>query len=229
MSAEKAQELGLSPLAEIVAYGMSSDRYPSLHTVPALALETALKKAGLAASDLGLVEINEAFAAVAVHATRMLGVDEDIVNVDRRCRRARTSDRRQRARGLVLTLAHGDAAPRRGPGGAAICGGGGQGDALVLQRSQSEQTTSGLAVGRLASAPARVAAARLLHPVVRLVLELSLTSSTGLHPLRRAPGRRAARVRSAGQEDLERGAPPSARRRPSPTRPAPRRAAAPWG
>ena len=82
MSAERAEELGVTPLAEIVAYGMSSDRYPSLHTVPAMALERALKRAGLAASDLGLVEINEAFAAVPIHSARMLGVDEEIVNVN---------------------------------------------------------------------------------------------------------------------------------------------------
>ncbi|HET9672234.1 MAG TPA: acetyl-CoA C-acyltransferase, partial [Actinomycetota bacterium] len=76
LSEEKASELGLEPLAEIVAYGMSSDRYPSLHTVPALALERALKRAGHGAADLGLVEINEAFSAVPIHSTRMLGVDE---------------------------------------------------------------------------------------------------------------------------------------------------------
>ena len=48
--------------------------------MPALALERALKKAGVAASDLGLIEVNEAFAAVSLHATRMLGLDEEIVN-----------------------------------------------------------------------------------------------------------------------------------------------------
>ena len=53
MSAERAQELGVTPLAEIVAYGMSSDRYPSLHTVPAMALERALKRSGLAAIGSG--------------------------------------------------------------------------------------------------------------------------------------------------------------------------------
>src|SRR2546425_3936720 len=81
-SEDAAARLGLQPLAQIVAYGMSADRYPSLHTVPALAIEAALKKAGLAASDLGVVEINEAFAAVPVHATRMLDLDEAIVNVN---------------------------------------------------------------------------------------------------------------------------------------------------
>jgi acetyl-CoA C-acetyltransferase len=133
MSAERAEELGVEPLAEIVAYGMSSDRYPSLHTVPAIALERALKKAGHGAADLGLVEINEAFAAVPIHSTRMLGVDEDIVNVNGGAVALGHPIGASGAR-IVLTLAL--EMRRRGVdlGGAAICGGGGQGDALVLRR-----------------------------------------------------------------------------------------------
>jgi acetyl-CoA C-acetyltransferase len=133
MSAEKAEELRVEPLAEIVAYGMSSDRYPSLHTVPAMALERALKKAGLAASDLGLLEINEAFAAVPIHSARMLGVDDAIVNVHGGAVALGHPIGASGAR-IVLTLAM--EMRRRGVdlGGAAICGGGGQGDALVLRR-----------------------------------------------------------------------------------------------
>jgi acetyl-CoA C-acetyltransferase len=132
MSAEKAQELGVRPLAEIVAYGMSSDRYPSLHTVPAMALERALKKSGLAASDLGLIEINEAFAAVPIHSVRMLGVDDDIVNVNGGAVALGHPIGASGAR-IVLTLVM--EMRRRGVdlGGAAICGGGGQGDALILR------------------------------------------------------------------------------------------------
>ena len=132
MSEEKADELGITPLAEIVAYGMSSDRYPSLQTVPALALERAMKKAGIAASDLGLVEINEAFAAVPIHSTRMLGVDEEIVNPNGGAVALGHPIGASGAR-IVLTLAL--EMRRRGTelGGAAICGGGGQGDALVLR------------------------------------------------------------------------------------------------
>jgi acetyl-CoA C-acetyltransferase len=132
MSAEKAQELGVRPLAEIVAYGMSSDRYPSLHTVPAMALERALKKSGLAASDLGLIEINEAFAAVPIHSARMLGVDDDIVNVNGGAVALGHPIGASGAR-IVLTLVM--EMRRRGVdlGGAAICGGGGQGDALILR------------------------------------------------------------------------------------------------
>ena len=124
---------GLAPLAEIVAYGMSADRYASLHTVPALALEKALKKAGLSASDLGLVEINEAFAAVPLHAAGMLGLDEDIVNVNGGAVALGHPIGASGAR-LVLTLSL--KLRRRGidVGAVAICGGGGQGDALILRR-----------------------------------------------------------------------------------------------
>ena len=132
MSAERADELGVTPLAEIVAYGMSSDRYPSLHTVPAMAMERALKKAGLASSDLGLVEINEAFAAVPIHAARLLGVDEEIVNVNGGAVALGHPIGASGSR-IVLTLIA--EMRRRGVdlGGAAICGGGGQGDALIVR------------------------------------------------------------------------------------------------
>src|ERR687892_539423 len=86
MSPERAQELGVSPMAEILAHGMSADRPPYLHTVPALAIQAALKKSGLSPNDIDLLEINEAFAAVALHSTRLLfngnGQAEDKVNVN---------------------------------------------------------------------------------------------------------------------------------------------------
>ncbi len=133
-SAEAATELGLTPIAEIVAYGMSADRYPSLHTVPALALERALKRGGLTASNLDVVEINEAFAAVPVHSTRMLGLDEARVNVNGGAVALGHPIGSSGAR-IVLTLAH--ELRRRGAdlGAAAICGGGGQGDALIVRRA----------------------------------------------------------------------------------------------
>jgi acetyl-CoA C-acetyltransferase len=128
------ERLGSEPLAEIVSYGMSADRYASLHTVPALAMEKALKKAGRSTADLELVEINEAFAGVASHAARLLELDEAIVNVNggavalghpigaSGARIVSTLALEMRRRGLSL-------------GGAAICGGGGQGDALILRRA----------------------------------------------------------------------------------------------
>ncbi len=136
MSRGKADELGLEPLAEIVSYGMSADRFPSLQTVPALAMRNALEKAGLSIGQLGLLEINEAFAAVPLHSTRMLGFDEELVNVDGGAVAMGHPIGASGAR-LVLTLAM--QMRRRGVdlGGVAICGGGGQGDALILRRVQS--------------------------------------------------------------------------------------------
>jgi len=110
---------------------MSADRFPSLQTVPAVAAERALKKVGRAASDLGVVEINEAFAAVPIHSARMLGVDPELVNVNGGAVALGHPIGASGAR-IVLTLAL--EMRRRGAelGAAAICGGGGQGDALVL-------------------------------------------------------------------------------------------------
>ncbi len=132
-SEEAAAELGLAPIAEIVAYGMSADRYPSLQTVPALALEKALKRAGLTASDLAVVEINEAFAAVPLHSARMLGLDEAVVNPNGGAVALGHPIGASGTR-IVLTLAN--ELRRRGAdlGAVAICGGGGQGDALILRR-----------------------------------------------------------------------------------------------
>jgi acetyl-CoA C-acetyltransferase len=136
MSAERAQELGVTPMAEILAHGMSADRPPYLHTVPALALQAALKKAGMSANDLDLVEINEAFAAVALHSTRMLFNGDDSaqekVNVNGGavalghpigCTGAR----------LTVTLLHELKRRGGGVGAATLCGGGGQGDAIIYR------------------------------------------------------------------------------------------------
>jgi acetyl-CoA C-acetyltransferase len=131
-SVEAAGRLGLTPLAEIVAHGMSADRYPSLHTVPAVAMERALKKAGCSASDLAVVEINEAFAAVSLHAARMLGVDGALVNVNGGAVALGHPIGASGAR-ITLTLAYELRRRNADLGGAAICGGGGQGDALVLR------------------------------------------------------------------------------------------------
>src|SRR5437763_764770 len=133
VSKDKADELGVSPLAEIVAHGMSAERFAYLHTVPAIAMQNALKKAGMDVHDLGLVEVNEAFASVALNATRMLGVDESIVNPNGGAVALGHPIGASGAR-LALTLAY--EMRRRGVdlGVAALCGGGGQGDALVIRR-----------------------------------------------------------------------------------------------
>ena len=136
MSAQRAEELGVAPLAAVAAHGMSAERPPYLHTVPALAVHAALKKAGLSPTDVDLVEINEAFAAVALHSTRMLfngdpGA-EDKVNVNGGavalghpigCTGAR----------LAVTLLYELRRRGGGLGVAALCGGGGQGDALIFK------------------------------------------------------------------------------------------------
>ncbi len=132
-SRAKAEKLGLEPIAEIVAHGMSAERFSYLHTVPAIALQNALKKADLDVHDLGLLEVNEAFAAVSLNVARILGFDEELVNVNGGAVALGHPIGASGAR-IVLTLAH--EMRRRGVdlGGAAICGGGGQGDALVLRR-----------------------------------------------------------------------------------------------
>jgi acetyl-CoA C-acetyltransferase len=136
MSSTRAEELGIEPLAEIVSYGMSAERYGYLHTVPALALQTALKKAGNDIHDLELVEINEAFASVALHSTRMLAVDEELVNVNGGSVALGHAIGATGAR-LTATLVH--EMRRRGVeyGAVTLCGGGGQGDALLLRSVQS--------------------------------------------------------------------------------------------
>ena len=133
MSAERARSYRLHPLAEIVAHGMSAERFAWLHTVPALALIRALERAGLKADDLDLIEINEAFASVALNAARMLELDDDLVNVNGGAVALGHPIGASGAR-LVLTLAH--ELKRRGAelGGAALCGGGGQGDALIIRQ-----------------------------------------------------------------------------------------------
>ena len=133
MSEERARKLGVEPLAEVVAHGMSAERYAWLHTVPALALANALKKAGIESGDLDLVEINEAFASVALNSTRMLKLDEERVNVNGGAVALGHPIGASGAR-LVLTVAH--ELKRRGGkyAAAALCGGGGQGDALIIKR-----------------------------------------------------------------------------------------------
>jgi acetyl-CoA C-acetyltransferase len=132
MSAERAEALDLEPLAEIVSSGMCAERFAYLHTVPAIALQKALAKAGLKVNELGLVEINEAFASVAVHANGMLGANEGIVNVNGGSVALGHALGSTGAR-MTVTLVH--EMRRRGVefGAATLCGGGGQGYALVLR------------------------------------------------------------------------------------------------
>ena len=131
MSAEKAKELGAPVLAEIGAHGNVAGPDTRLQTQPSAAILKALSREGLSPSDLDLVEINEAFAAVGIVATRELGVSPDIVNVDGG---AIALGHPIGASGARIALHLAIELGRRGGGigAASLCGGGGQGDALIL-------------------------------------------------------------------------------------------------
>ncbi|MEV0136321.1 acetyl-CoA C-acetyltransferase [Dactylosporangium sp. NPDC050688] len=132
MSKAKAEELGLTWLAEIGAHGNVAGPDNSLTSQPSNAIKHALDKAGLSAADLDLVEINEAFAAVGVQSTADLGVDPAIVNVNGGAIALGHPIGMSGAR-LALTLALELRRRGGGLGAAALCGGGGQGDALLLR------------------------------------------------------------------------------------------------
>ncbi|MGW5668481.1 acetyl-CoA C-acetyltransferase [Micromonospora sp. NPDC003776] len=131
MSKAKATELGLTWLAEIGAHGNVAGPDNSLHSQPSNAINHALKKAGLGVGDLDLIEINEAFAAVGIQSTRDLGVSLDKVNVNGGAIALGHPIGMSGAR-LVLTLALELKRRGGGTGAAALCGGGGQGDALII-------------------------------------------------------------------------------------------------
>jgi len=133
MSAERAAELGLPWLAEIGAYGTVAGPDPSLLLQPANAIRDALRRdGGLVVDDLDLIEINEAFAAVAIASMRDLGVSSDKVNVNGGAIALGHPVGMSGAR-LALTLALELHRRGGGTGAAALCGGGGQGDALILR------------------------------------------------------------------------------------------------
>jgi acetyl-CoA C-acetyltransferase len=134
MSKAKAEQLGLSWLAEIGAHGVVAGPDASLHEQPSNAIKAALAKAGLSTSDLDLVEINEAFAAVGVVSTKQLGISEDIVNVNGGAIALGHPIGASGAR-LAVHLAYELRRRGGGLGAAALCGGGGQGDALLLRVS----------------------------------------------------------------------------------------------
>jgi acetyl-CoA C-acetyltransferase len=131
MSKVKAEELGLSWIAEIGAHGNVAGPDNSLQSQPSNAISDALRKENLTVADLDLIEINEAFAAVGIQSMRDLGVSEDIVNVNGGAIALGHPIGMSGAR-LALTLAYELKRRGGGTGAAALCGGGGQGDALIL-------------------------------------------------------------------------------------------------
>ncbi|SCK31651.1 acetyl-CoA C-acetyltransferase [Streptomyces sp. SceaMP-e96] len=132
MSKAKAQELGLEWIAEIGAHGNVAGPDNSLQSQPSNAINHALKKDGLAVDDLDLIEINEAFAAVAVQSMKDLGVSPEKVNVNGGAIALGHPIGMSGAR-IVLHLALELRRRGGGVGAAALCGGGGQGDALIIR------------------------------------------------------------------------------------------------
>ncbi|MEX0658540.1 MAG: acetyl-CoA C-acetyltransferase [Egibacteraceae bacterium] len=131
-SRAKAGELGLAPLARVVSYGSVAGPDPSLHHQPAQAIEQAARRADLDPRGLDLYEMNEAFASVAIHSARLLDLDAAKINVNGGaialghpigCTGAR----------ITITLLAELIRRGGGRGAAALCGGGGQGDALILE------------------------------------------------------------------------------------------------
>jgi acetyl-CoA C-acetyltransferase len=127
-----AEAAGLPVLARILSYGQIGGPDATLHERPAEALKIALKRASMAPSDLDIVEINEAFAAVALWSARMLDIDHERVNVNGGAIALGHPLGATGAR-IVVTLINALRARGGGIGGATLCGGGGQGDALVLE------------------------------------------------------------------------------------------------
>ena len=129
---ERAEALGMEPLAELVSHGQVAGPDASLLHQPSNAIALALEKAGMAVSDLDLLEINEAFAAVALASMDALGVSDDIVNVNGGAIALGHPIGMSGTR-VALTLAYELKRRGGGMGAAALCGGGGQGEALVLK------------------------------------------------------------------------------------------------
>lgn len=132
VSQRVAESAGLAPLARILAYGSVAGPDPSLHHQPAESIRRAAGKAGVDPAGLDLYEMNEAFASVAIHSTNLLGVSADKVNVNGGavalghpigCTGAR----------ITTTLLAELRQRGGGRGAASLCGGGGQGDALIIE------------------------------------------------------------------------------------------------
>ena len=132
MSKAKAEELGLTWIAEVGAHGQVAGPDSTLQMQPANAIAKACAKEGVQPADLDLVEINEAFAAVGIESARELGLDEEKVNVNGGAIALGHPVGRSGA-GILVTLAPELKRRGGGVGAAALCGGGGQGDALVIR------------------------------------------------------------------------------------------------
>jgi len=132
MSKSKADELGATPLAELIGYGMVAGPDPSLLTQPSRAIKRALEGDDLAVSDVDLFELNEAFAAVGIASMRDLGISDDVVNVNGGAIALGHPIGMSGTR-VVMTLINELRRRGGGVGAAALCGGGGQGDAAIIK------------------------------------------------------------------------------------------------
>jgi acetyl-CoA C-acetyltransferase len=132
VSKKVAESLGVEPLGEVVSYGQVAGPDPSLLTQPSRAINNALAKIGGKVSDIDLFELNEAFAAVGLASMDDLGIKDDIVNVNGGAIALGHPIGASGTR-VALTLLHELKRRDGGTGAAALCGGGGQGDALIVK------------------------------------------------------------------------------------------------
>jgi acetyl-CoA C-acetyltransferase len=135
MSEERAEKLGLKPLAAIVSHAMVGERTPYLHTVPALAIQKALAKIGKKVDDMDVLEINEAFAAVTLTSLKLLDADPAKMNVKGGAVAMGHPIGASGGR-LVTTLVYELLASKKKYGAAGICSGAAQGDAIILENLQ---------------------------------------------------------------------------------------------
>jgi acetyl-CoA C-acetyltransferase len=132
MSRAKAEELGVTPLAELLGYGMVAGPDPSLLHQPSRSIKRALESLDMTPSDVDLFELNEAFAAVGLASMKDLGITDDVVNVNGGAIALGHPVGASGAR-VVLTIINELRRRGGGVGAAALCGGGGQGDAAIVR------------------------------------------------------------------------------------------------
>jgi len=131
-SKAKAEELGATPLAELIGYGMVAGPDPSLLHQPSRAIKRAVESSDMSVKDIDLFELNEAFAAVGIASMRDLGISDEITNVNGGAIALGHPVGMSGAR-VVLTLVNELRRRGGGVGAAALCGGGGQGDAAIIR------------------------------------------------------------------------------------------------
>ncbi len=134
MSEDKAKQLGLKPLARIVSQAQSSQEPEWFTTAPAVAMDSALKKAGLKASDIDLWEVNEAFAVVSLYNNNKLGIPSDKCNVNGGAVALGHPIGASGARILVTLVHEMQKRPEAKRGLASLCVGGGEGVALIVEK-----------------------------------------------------------------------------------------------